>query len=153
MTTLNSTNLHAIFATDRSKEEDGSWVDINQFQGLKIKIRRLRSDAAAKEFETKLAARYGEGKLREMQKNSTGGDTNEGAEILKLQLSCVLVDWKGLVDTSAEADEDGILPEIPYSAELATELLELRDFREFVFQAANERDAFRETSNKDAVKN
>lgn len=146
-TALPKTNLHAIFATDRSKEEEGTWIDVNTFQGLKIKIRRLRSDAVTKEFEKKLTERYGEGKLRELQK----GGNNEGEEVLKLQLSCVIVDWEGLVAASEDDEEE--LTEIPYSDEVAMEILALRDFREFVFQAASERDAFREKNDEDSVKN
>lgn len=149
-TSLPKTNLHAIFATDSRKEEEGTWLDVNAFQGLKIKIRRLRSDAASKEFEKKLTERYGEGKLRDLQGNN---NADQGVEILKLQLSCVMIDWKGLIDTEAKVAEGEDRPEIPYSEELAMELLSIRDFREFVFQAANERDAFREKADEDAEKN
>lgn len=148
MTKLPTTNLHAIFATNRDAEEAGVWLDVNTFQGLKIKVRRLRSDAASKEFERKVEEKYGEGKMRTL-----ASDQNHGEELLILQLSCVLIDWKGLIDTDAEVEEGEPRPEIPYSDELAQELLRIRDFREFVFQAANERDQFREKADEDASKN
>ncbi len=151
-TSLPKTNLHAIFATDRSKEEDGVWIDVNAFQGLKVKIRRMKSDAVSKDFEKKMSEHYGEGKFREKQ-NQAVKDTTIGEEVLILQLSCVFFDWKGLIDTTAEVEEGEELPEIPYSDELAMTLLQMRDFREFIYQNANERDAFREANDASAEKN
>ena len=150
MTKTIKTNLHNIFSTNRSLEEEGVWIDVNVYQGLKIKLRRLRSDAVSKEFERKINERYGEGKMRDLVAKNSG---KEGEEILKLQLSCVLIDWKGLIDTEAEVGEDENPVEIPYSEELAMALLEIRDFREFVFQAASERDSFREKADEDGEKN
>jgi hypothetical protein len=137
------TNLHAIFATDERLEEDGTWLDVNDFYGLKIKIRRLRSDAVLKAFEKIVRETYGEGKLRKP------GDltSDQSNEILRRQLAeAVLIDWEGLRD--AETGDD-----IPYSKETSYQLMGIKDFREFVYQAANERETFREKADKDAAKN
>lgn len=150
--TLPKTNLHAIFATDRSKEEDGVWIPVNAFQGLEIKIRRLKSDAVMKAFEKKMAENYGEGEFRKKQSEASK-DTKIGEEVLILQLSCALIDWKGLLDTDADIEDGEEYPEIPYSEELCLTLLQMRDFREFVYQHASDRDAFREKNDGDAEKN
>lgn len=137
------TNIHAIFQTDSKLEEDGAWVEVNGFYGLKIKVRRLRSEASMKAYERIVVETFGEGKLR------TPNDINkdQSLEILKRQLAeAVLIDWKNLRDT--ETGE-----EIPYSVEAALELMEIADFREFVYQAASERDTFRGKADAEAEGN
>jgi hypothetical protein len=138
-----NTNIHAIFGTDNSLEEDGAWVEVNGFYGLKIKVRRLRSDAAMKAYERIVMDTFGEGKLR------TPGDINkdQSLNILKRQLAeAVIVDWTNLRD--GETGE-----EIPFSTEVALELMDVTDFREFVYQSANDSDTFREKADKDAEGN
>lgn len=140
---LPQTNIHAIFATDTSLEEDGAWVTVNDFYGLQIKIRRLRSDAVIKAFEKIVRETYGDGKLRKP------GDLNpeESDDILRKQLAeAVLIDWKGLRDS--ETGED-----IEYTKDMSYQLMGIKDFREFVYQAANERSTFREESDEEAEKN
>lgn len=137
------TNLHRIFATDECLEEDGAWVDVNELYGLKVKVRRLRSDASIKAYEDIVRESFGEQKIRRPEDlNAT-----QSGDILTRQLArAVLIDWKGVYD------EDG--NEIPYSEEAAlAALTDMKDFREFVYQAANERDTFREKADADAAKN
>lgn len=138
-----NTNLHSIFQTNKELEEDGAWVPVNGFYGLEIKVRRLNSDAVQKAYEKMVIETFGEGKLRK-----PGDITSEQSlGLLKRQLGeAVLVDWKNLRD--AETGD-----EIPYSQEVAMELMEVKDFREFVYQAATERDAFREAADKEAEGN
>lgn len=138
-----NTNLHAIFKTNTSLEEDGAWVSVNDIYGLDIKVRRMRSDAAVKAYERIIKDLFGDGKLRRPDDLTP----EQSMSILKRQLAeAVLVDWRNLRDT-----ETG--DEIPYSKEMALHLMEMKDFREFVYQAANERDTFREKMNKDAEGN
>jgi len=137
------TNLHAIFGTDPRLEEEGAWVEVNGFYGLKIKVRRMRSATATKAYERIILEMFGEGKLRRPSDLSS----DQSLEIIKRQLAeAILVDWVNLRDS--ETGE-----EIPYSAEVARELMEIGDFREFVFQAASERDSFREQHDKEAEGN
>lgn len=137
------TNIHAIFHTVKKLEEDGAWVEVNGFYGLKIKVRRLRSEAATKAYERIILELFGEGKLRRPSDMSAV----QSQEIIKRQLAeAVLIDWVNLRDV-----ETG--DEIPYSVEAALELMEIDDFREFVFQAASERDTFREKDDAEAEKN
>lgn len=137
------TNIHSIFATNKNLEEDGAWVEVNGFYGLKIKVRRMRSDASMKAYERIVKEVFGEGKLR----TPTDINPDQSMDILKRQLAeAVLIDWKNLRD--AETGE-----EIEYSYEVARELMDIGDFREFVYQAATERDTFRDKSDKDAEGN
>jgi hypothetical protein len=133
------TNLHAIFETNKALEEDGAWVDVNGLYGLKIKVRRLRADVVQKAYERIVMESFGEGKLRK----ASDITTDQSVEIMKRQLAeAVLVDWVNMRDSDTGE-------EIPYSKELALELMEMRDFRDFVYQAANERDAFREAADRE----
>ena len=136
------TNMHTIFHTDNNLEEEGAWVTVNDLQKLKIKVRRHNSDAAIKSFNKTVIELFGEGKLRNPQ-SLTEAEIEE-IELKQLAES-ILIDWSGL------KDEDG--NEIPYSVEMAVELLRMGDFRDFVTQASKERDAFRESNKKDSVKN
>lgn len=140
---LLKTNIHAIFQTDKSLEDDGAWVEVNGFYGLQIKVRRLKADSVSKAYERIVKEKFGEGKLRTPQEITS----EESMELLKAQMAeAVLVDWKNLRDS--ETGED-----IPYSIETALELMEISDFREFVYQAANERDTFRAKADAAALGN
>jgi len=137
------TNIHTIFGTDSKKEEDGAWVDVSDSYGLKIKVRRIKSDTAVKAYDKIVKERFGEGSLRKP------GDItpDQYIEVMKEQLAtAVLIDWKHLFD--AETGD-----EIPYSLETSKMLMEVRDFREFVYQAAEGRESFREDEDKDAEGN
>lgn len=137
-----NTNLHRIFATDERLEEDGAWVTVNDLYGLKIKVRRLRAEASLKAYEDIVRETFGEGKLRKPDDLTQG----QSQEILVRQLArAVLIDWRGVYD------EDG--NPVPYSEEAALNLLAMKDFREFVYQSANERDTFRTKNDADAEKN
>lgn len=137
------TNIHAIFATNKGKEEDGAWVEVNVLWGLKIKVRRLRSDASIKAYERIVAEKLGDGMLRKMADVTA----EQSMAILKEQLAtAVLVDWKNLRDVDTGDD-------IPYDVETARVLLDVDDFREFVWQAANERDTFKDGADEEAEGN
>lgn len=136
------TNLHKIFHTDERLEEGGAWVMVNELYGLRIKVRRLRSEAAIKAYERITRELFGEMKLRKPEDL----DTSQSLTILKRQLAeSVLIDWEGVFDENGE--------EVPYSKEAALAMMEMKDFREFVYQAANERDTFREKADEEGEKN
>lgn len=138
-----TTNIHNIFHTDEVLEEDGVWVTLNDLQKLKIKIRRLRSDAVIKAFERIVRETYDEAMLR----NPQGLTEEQSMHVLQRQLAeAVLIDWSGVRD--AKTGE-----EIPYSPQAALQLVKIRDFREFVYEAANNRDTFREKADKEAEGN
>jgi hypothetical protein len=137
------TNLHKIFATDTRLEEEGAWVVVNDFVGLSVKVRRMRSDAANRAYERLIRETLGEGKLRKPDEITA----DQSVDLLKQHLAQnILCDWKGLRD-----EETGV--EIPYSIECSRALMDIKDFREFVLQAANERDTYRETADAEAEGN
>lgn len=137
------TNLHAIFATDKHLEEEGAWVEVNGIYGLEIKVRRLKSEASMKASERLMTELLGEGKIRKPDDIKP----DQMREVMRRQIAeAVLIDWKNLRD--AETGD-----EIAYSEEMAYDLLEYGDFFDFVYQAASERDAFKERSDKDAEGN
>lgn len=151
MTKIPNTNVHNIFKTSSALEEEGAWVTVNEMQGLKLKLRRLRADSVMKEFEKRVNDRYGDGKMREIangtaDKSNPDATKDESNEILKIQLFCTMVDWSGLVDTDTGE-------EIPFNEELAMHLLDMRDFREFVYQATSERQAFRDKDDAESEGN
>ena len=140
-----STNLHNIFATDESLEEAGAWAPINEALGIKIKIRRLRSDAVVKAFERILRETYSD--AEESARNPAGMSEEQSMFILKRQLAeAVIVDWTGVRDTKTGK-------EIEYSPQAALQLMGMKDFREFVYEKASARDTFREKADKDAEGN
>jgi hypothetical protein len=137
------TNIHGIFGTNSKLEEDGAWVEVNGLYGLKIKVRRLRSTVVQKHTEALFLEMFGEGNLR--KPGDIGVEQTE--ELLKRQLAeSVLIDWKNLRD-----EETG--DEIPFDLETARELMEIRDFREFVYEQASARDAFRSKAEEEAEGN
>lgn len=137
------TSIHNIFSTDLRMEEEGAWVEVNAMLGLKVKVRRMQSDAAVKAYEKLVREELGEGKAR---KGATD-DPEKYLDILKDHLAQnILCDWKGVRN-----DDTGEL--IEYSAALSRELMEIKDFREFVLQAANQRDTYREKADADAEGN
>jgi hypothetical protein len=72
----------------------------------------------------------------------------EYREVGKMLAKAVLLDWKGLID------DDG--KEIPYSMDVALELLtnpEYRRFREFVNIAADDEAHFQDEIDEEAIKN
>jgi len=138
-----STNLHNIFATNESLEETGAWVVVNDLMGIRMKIRRLRADSVVKAFERIMREQFTEEYLRKPQDMTE----EQGMLVLQRQLAeAVIVDWKGVRDSNTGE-------EIPYSPEFALQLMKMKDFREFVYQAANERDTFRDKSDKAAAGN
>jgi len=137
------TNLHAIFGTDERLEEGGAWVTVNEIYKLRVKVRRLRSDAVIKGYDRVSREVLDEKKVRRPEDLTN----DESMEILKRQLAeYVIVDWEGVYNSNTGE-------EIPYSKEAALAMMEMKDFREFIYQAASERDAFREQADEEAEKN
>lgn len=131
-----NTNLHDIFHTNEALEEDGAWVTVNDFLGIKVKIRRLRSEAVVKAFEKIVRETYSDGE--ELARNPQGMSEEQSMLVLKRQLAeAVLIDWKGIRDKKTGE-------EIPYSPQAALQMMNMKDFREFVYEKANSRDTFRE---------
>ncbi len=127
------TSLHRIFATDMGLEEAGAWVMVNDYIGLRIKVRRARADVVQKAYQRILREELGDAKVRKPEDITT--DQAERVAIRQIA-ETILVDWEGVTD----ADTGEV---VPYSVEKAIEFLGVRDFREFVMQQAGDRDTFK----------
>lgn len=109
------TNLHAMFATNEVKEEDG--VEVPLGEGISITVRSFKSK---KVFEANR-------RIRKQYAHLTRKGTlpDHIAEEIALRLLCeaVVVGWKGIIDEAGA--------EVPYSPEacraLLTDLKHLRD--------------------------
>lgn len=137
------TNIHHIFHTDKNLQEEGAWITVNDLYNLKVKIRRMKSESVTKANERIIKELFGEARLRKPD------DFNKDqAEAITKQLlvEAIIVDWQNVRDV-----ETGEI--IPYSLEAAKELVEIEDFRDFLFQAADSRDSFREQLDADAEGN
>lgn len=116
------------FATDKSLETEGAWVDIGD--GAQVRVARIGNDKYAKRLET-LYKPY-----RRMQRTNTVPDDLARKLFIDALAHTVLLEWKGFTG------EDGT--EVPYSASAAIEkLTELKDFRELVVEIASEAATYR----------
>lgn len=141
-TMFDGSNLHNIFHTSENLEEDGAWVTVNDILGMKIKVRRMNADAVVKAQEKIVRDYFSEENNRDLSKLSD----SDSETLLILQMAeAVLIDWKGIKDKNKTL--------IPYSKEAAVEFLKMKDFREFTYKAANDRETFRSQHDADAEKN
>lgn len=137
------TSLQKHNAIDISKEEAGVWHDFNG--DIKLRIRRLSSKLsqdARREAEKPYAAQLrAKGTDEEKQKIYDA--------ILAQQLARgVIADWEGVTD------EDG--KEIPYSGDIAADIIsgpEMKDFRLEVLNLAMDKDSYRAEIIEGAVGN
>lgn len=139
------TNLTGMFKMDESKEESGVWVDFGN--GVRIKVRRLKSRAAQKVRQ-------------ELDKEHTdairrGTLSTEDAEVLvNKQIALgIIVDWEGIMETY---EEDGETKERPlaYNGQTAYELIkQLPELRDEIFAVATDRENYRAEQARDAAKN
>ncbi len=137
-----NTNIHRIFKTNKLLEDDGAWVDINELTNSKVKIRRAKSEAVQKAYQRILREEIGEANLR-----NPGAVTKEAAEKIAIRqiAEAIIVDWQ-IYDVDTGED-------IPFDIDTAKELLAIDDFREFVVQAAQDRDTFKDKNDRDAEGN
>jgi hypothetical protein len=111
------------FATDKSLEIEGAWVDIGD--DAHIRVARIGNDRYAKRLET-LYKPY-----RKMQRTNSVPDDLARKLFIDALATTVLLEWKGFTN------EDG--SEVPYTVDTAiAKLTELKDFRELVVEIATE---------------
>lgn len=128
------TNLQKHNAIDTSKEEAGVWHD---FDGdIKLRIRRLSSKIsqnARKEAEKPYTTQLRQNGAKDEEKQKL-------YDLILIQQIAhgVIADWEGVTD------EDG--KDIPYSGDIAVEVIsgpEMRDFRLEVLNLSMDKDAYR----------
>lgn len=98
-----------------AREEEGDWVEIPDFDGVSLKVRGLASrpySTALGIVSQKFARKYGQRPVPPKESLRESG---------KLLARHILLDWKGILDDDGET-------KIPYSAELAEEVLTNPEF-------------------------
>lgn len=126
------------FATDQSKERDGAWVEIGQDAWLLVARSTNRKFLKATDDEIK---------------EHKDALAKEGPEADKLQEEILartfaeglLLGWKGIA-WKGKAD-------VPYSKELAVEMLRLPDFRRVVARIADDRENYLAAAEEEIAKN
>lgn len=132
-------SLKKAFGTSKVREEEGTWVDVSD--EIRVKLRRFNSRVSKdtmKEYEKGYRA-VGKKKLNPEQIEEL---------VTKVIAKAIIADWEGVTD------EDG--KDIPCTFENKYAILsdeEMADFREFVANAANDRDVFAKELDADAEGN
>lgn len=130
--------LHARFAMDAGREENGVWVDYGD--GISVKIRRFKSRAsqeARRELDKPHADVIRRGPLPEALAEEL---------LVKQMAKAIIVDWKGVTDA------DGNPLECTEEARYAI-LKELPEFRDEIFALSVERDHFKAKADQDGTGN
>lgn len=128
------------YATDRSLEEEGVWVDYGD--GLKVKVRRLNSKHSRetrRKLEKPYAAQF---RNRDMPESLQ-------EELLNKQVAkAIVVDWEGVENPDKEGEQ------LPCTEENVLRMItEFPDFRDDILTAAMERTTFEKEQRKAAEKN
>lgn len=131
-------DIFKTFATDGKKEQEGAWVEIGQ--GASLLVARSTNRRFLKATEA------------EVREHKEALD-KEGDEAEKVQEEILartfaeglLLGWKGIA-WKGQAD-------VPYSKELAIEMLHLPDFRKLVARIADDRENFLAAAEEEIAKN
>lgn len=129
------------YKTSVDAENDGQWVDLDITTGAAVLVARIGS----KRYSTMLQRRL-KPYRRSIRNNSIDDSVSERI-IGEVMAETILLDWKNLA-LNGKA--------VPYSAEQAKELLtdpQFKDFREVIFELANDAESFRQEEMADAEKN
>lgn len=135
-----SSVLDDLFATDKTTEEDGAWVDVAD--GIRFKIRAYRAKQVV-DLREKLAKPY-QAVIR------AGGEipADKQEEIgLQVIAGAVLADWQGVKDATGEAD-------LAYSGEnaLAT-LRRLPRMSDFIISISTDRQFYKDSLREESAGN
>ncbi len=131
-------SIFARFKTNRTAEEDGTWIDLGG--GLKVKIRRF---SAKKSVDVREAL--------EKPYRMRGGKTEIPKDILeditwRHLADGIIVDWSGVVDTDGS--------EIKFSSDAAYKLMsELPELAKIVIMEAIDFDNFKAEAAKETAGN
>lgn len=130
--------LAKVFGTDKSKEQEGVWIEMGE--GGAIKVARMGNPSYSKKFQ-KLTKPYKQAIRRE-----TLSDEIAERILVDSMAEHILLDWKGIEDENGN--------EIPYSLETAKKLLsDLKDFRNYISEMATSIENFKEEEDEGTEKN
>jgi len=130
-------DLKKLFATDKDKEQEGTWVDFGD--GIEIKIARIGNPRYQEEFQN-VSRPY----KRQLRRGTLREEVAEKL-LIKVVAKTIALDWKGL-------EEDGV--QVPYSAENAERILTTYpDFRDEITELAKDISSFRAQEDEETEKN
>jgi hypothetical protein len=130
--------LRKTFKTNKQKESDGVWFQIDE-QGAKLKIARA-NNINYKAAQQKKMSRY-----KHAARAKTIPDSAWEEMFNELIAETILLDWEGITENGKP---------LPYSTEAALQYLtDMKDFRELVMGYADDMANFKDELDEDSEKN
>ena len=130
-------DLQKEFATDEKSELEGIWEDVAE--GAKVLVARVGNKEYTERFR-----RLGKGLQRQLDRGTMPED-KQAAILISIIAETILLDWSGLSDKGKP---------IEYSRETArTMLKEYPDFRQLVWDIANDAENYRVKDREDDLGN
>ena len=130
-------DLQKEFATDEKSELEGIWEDVGE--GAKVLVARVGNKEYTERFR-----RLGKGLQRQLDRGTLPED-KQAAILISIIADTILLDWNGF------ADEGKLLPYSKESAKLM--LKKYPDFRQFVWDIANDAENYRVKNREDDLGN
>lgn len=134
------------YKTDRAAETDGTWVILDEEDGIAVKVRRFNSPAA-RALRGELDVEFGK------ELKSKDADVVEKANeklMTRMLAKAIIVDWSGISDEDADGNE----VVVPFSSDTAEEILfKYPDFRNEILAIVFDRSTFRQQVREVAGKN
>lgn len=130
-------DLQKEFATDEKSELEGIWEDVAE--GAKVLVARVGNKEYTERFR-----RLGKGLQRQLDRGTLPED-KQAAILISILADTILLDWEGFADEGKP---------IQYSKENAkTMLKKYPDFRQFVWEVANDAENYRVKNREDDLGN
>lgn len=130
-------DLEKEFATDEKSELEGIWENVGT--GAKVLVARVGNKNYTERFK-----RLGKGLQRQLDRGTLPED-NQAAILISIMADTILLDWEGFADKGEV---------IIYSKDKAKEVLKkYPDFRQFVWDIANDVELYRVKNREDDLGN
>ena len=130
-------DLQKEFATDEKSELEGIWEDVGE--GAKVLVARVGNKEYTERFR-----RLGKGLQRQLDRGTLPED-KQSAILISILAETILLDWSGFSDEGKS---------LPYSKENAKLMLKkYPDFRQFVWDIANDAENYRVKNREDDLGN
>ncbi len=130
-------DLQKEFATDEKSELEGIWEDVGE--GAKVLVARVGNKQYTERFK-----RLGKGLQRQLDRGTMPED-KQAAILISILADTILLDWEGFADEGKT---------LPYSKENAKAMLKkYPDFRQFVWDIANDSENYRVKDREDDLGN
>jgi hypothetical protein len=143
MAKIDIKKIKASYGTDLEAEVEGKWFSLMLIDGVKVKVARINNPNYKKAF-TRLYKPY----VKQTMRGSSIDQAIQERIQTDLLIDTLLKDWSGM------PGENGV--EVPYSKELARELVtdpELRELRDEILGFAEEFEAYQKEIVEELEKN